>query len=435
MKASSGQRLGYILLAPEVRLHHAWTFLIAAFFSIGLMTFVAVGQTYILNQHLQIPESEQGRISGSLIFLTEVVTLLLFLPTGVMLDRLGRRAIYAGGFLLLALTYVLYPLAHSVGELYIYRIIYGLGVVAVAGALSTVLVDYPAECSRGKLVALVGVLSGLGIVVTNQGFGALPQRLTAMGYSGVEAGIIVHTIVAGLCLAVAALVVLGLRPGIPIQREQRPSARDLFISGFAAARAPRIALAYAAAFIARGDQSVNAMFLILWGTHAGTALGMPTAEAVKQGTFIFVLAQIAALVWAPILGPVLDRLDRVSALAVCMGLAALGNLAPLLLDNPLAKHGWIFFVLLGIGQISVFLAAQSLIGQEAPRERRGSILGAFNVAGALGIMLVTLAGGYLFDHVDPRAPFVLVGVINILLLLASVLVRLHQGPHPPPAAQ
>jgi len=405
--------------------------LVAAFFSIGLMTFIAVGQTYILNQHLQIPESAQGRISGNLIFLTEVVTLLLFLPTGILIDRLGRRSIYAFGFVLLALTYVLYPLAHSVSELYVYRIVYGVGVVAVAGALSTVLVDYPAECSRGKLVAAVGVLSGLGIVLTNQGFGALPKHLIERGYTGSEAGIVTHALVAGLCLAVAALVMLGLRRGIPIQREARPSPRDLFVGGFAAARAPRVALAYAAAFIARGDQSVNAMFLILWGTHAGTALGMGTAEAVKSGTLIFVMAQIAALVWAPILGPLLDRIDRVSALAVCMGLAALGNLAPLWLDNPLAGHGWIFFVLLGIGQISVFLAAQSLIGQEAPRERRGSILGAFNVSGALGIMLITLAGGYLFDHIDPRAPFVLVGAVNVLLLLASVAVRLRQGAHLP----
>ena len=424
-------RIGPLHLAPGVLPRHGWSFLIAAFFTIGLMVFISIGQTYILNEHLKIPESVQGVISGNLVFLTEVVTLLLFLPAGVLMDRIGRRAVYVAGFFLLALTYALYPLAESIEALYLYRVIYALGVVAVAGGLSTVLADYPAECSRGKLVAMVGLLSGLGVVFISQGFGAVPKVLVGMGFEGVEAGRLTHFIVAGLAVAVGLFIWWGLKPGLPISHEDRPSVRELLVGGFAQARNPRILLAYSAAFIARGDQSVNAIFLILWGTLAGKAAGLEPAAAVMSGTFIFVIAQIAALVWAPILGPLLDRIDRVSALAICMALAALGNLALLLLDDPLASHGLIFFILLGIGQISVFLGGQSLIGQEAPAAQRGSILGAFNVAGAIGILLITLVGGHLFDRIDPRAPFVLVGIVNILLGIASVYVRVRYPLRPP----
>ncbi|EGV29938.1 major facilitator superfamily MFS_1 [Thiorhodococcus drewsii AZ1] len=422
-------RIGPILLAPTILPRHGWTFLVAAFFSIGLMIFISIGQTYILNEHLGVPESIQGAISGNLVFLTEIVTLLLFLPGGILMDRIGRRPVYVAGFLVLALTYVLYPLAESVEALYVYRLIYAVGVVAVAGGLSTVLADYPAECSRGKLVAMVGFLSGLGVVFISQGFGALPKLFVGMGLDGVAAGRLAHFIVAGLCVIVAMIVFWGLKPGIPIRHEDRPSVRDLFVGGFSHARNPRILLAYLAAFIARGDQSVNATFLILWGTLAGKAAGLEPAAAVVSGTIIFVVAQIAALVWAPILGPLLDRLDRVTALAVCMGLAALGNLALLVLGDPLATSGIVFFILLGIGQISVYLGGQSLIGQEAPTAQRGSVLGAFNVAGAIGILIITFVGGHLFDQIDPRAPFVVVGVINLLLLVASVYVRVR---HPAP---
>ncbi|MCF7995160.1 MAG: MFS transporter [Chromatiaceae bacterium] len=432
MHPASEIKLGPITLAPGVERRHAWSFLVAAFLTIGMMTFVTIGQTYVLNEHLGVPESEQGAISGDLVFWTEIVTLLFFLPAGVLIDRISRRSIYAVGFLFLALTYVLYPLAETVDALYYYRILYGLGVVAVAGALSTVLVDYPAEQSRGKLVAMIGVLSGLGIVFTNQGFGALPEQLVAAGFDGESAGRITHFAVAGVCVLAAVVVQFGLKGGVPVAREQRPSVRQLFVSGFSEARNPRVALAYSAAFIARGDQSVNATFLILWGTLAGKAAGMSSAEAVMNGTLIFVIAQISALLWAPILGPILDRLDRATGLAICMVLAAIGNLSLLLLDDPLANDGIIFFILLGIGQISVFLAGQSLIGQEAPVTKRGSVLGAFNISGAFGILLITLAGGRLFDAVDPRAPFVVVGAINILLFLASLAVRLHK-PRPPVA--
>jgi MFS family permease len=151
---------------------------------------------------------------------------------------------------------------------------------------------------------------------------------------------------------------------------------------------------------------------------------MPAADALKAGTLMFVSAQVAALVWAPILGPLLDRLDRVTALTICMLLAAIGNLSLLMLADPLAGYAIVFFILLGIGQVSVFLSAQSLIGQEAPAQKRGSVLGAFNLSGAVGILLVTWIGGYLFDAIHPSAPFVVVGSINVLLMLASLYVRL-----------
>jgi MFS family permease len=423
-------RIGPIHLAPGILPRHGWSFLGAAFFSIGLVTFIAIGQTYVLTEHLKVPTAQQGSISGDLVFWTELITLALFIPAGILIDRIGRRSIYAIGLVLLGLTYALYPLAESVGDLYLYRILYACGVVTVAGALSTVLVDYPAERSRGKMVAIVGVLGGLGIVVTNQGLGALPQTLTKAGFSGDEAGLYTHLVIAGIALGVALLVALGLKGGTPVHKKDRPGVRALFISGFAQARNPRILLSYASAFIARGDQSVNATFLVLWGSTAGIAAGMGSAEAIKTGTLIFVTAQIAALLWAPVLGPLIDRMDRVSALALCMALAAIGNLALLFLDDPLGGNATYFFILLGIGQISVYLGGQSLIGQEAPKRERGSVIGAFNVSGAIGILLITSSGGRLFDHVDPRAPFIVVGVLNVLLFLASVYVRL-KAPSPP----
>jgi sugar phosphate permease len=117
-----------------------------------------------------------------------------------------------------------------------------------------------------------------------------------------------------------------------------------------------------------------------------------------------------------------------------MVLAAIGNLALLLLADPYGDYRLVFFILQGIGQISVFLAAQALIGQEAPQNQRGSVLGAFNISGAAGILIITAVGGRLFDAVDPRAPFVVVGSINVLLFFASLYVRLRAAPRSPTAA-
>ncbi len=191
MKSSTEQHhLGPVILSPGVLPQHGWTFLYAAFVSIGLVTFVSIGQAYILNEHLKIPIAEQGTISGNLVFWTEIVTLLFFIPAGVLMDRIGRKPIYIAGMILLAIAYGLYPMAQSVADLTLYRIVYALGIVAVTGGLATVMVDYPAERSRGKLIAITGFLNGLGIVILNQFFGGLPEKLIGRGFSGVEAGII-----------------------------------------------------------------------------------------------------------------------------------------------------------------------------------------------------------------------------------------------------
>lgn len=51
---------------------------------------------------------------------------------------------------------------------------------------------------------------------------------------------------------------------------------------------------------------------------------------------------------------------------------------------------------------------------------KGSIAGVYSLAGGAGILVLTKLGGLTFDELSPVAPFYLLGLFNILLLLASV---------------
>jgi hypothetical protein len=92
-----------------------------------------------------------------------------------------------------------------------------------------------------------------------------------------------------------------------------------------------------------------------------------------------------------------------------------------LIGNPLDPWSLIFFVLPGIGQISAFLGSQSFIGQEPQKEARGSVIGAFNISGAIGILFITSTGGRLFDGMSPKAPFLIVGAVNLLVMLGGMV--------------
>jgi MFS family permease len=102
-------------------------------------------------------------------------------------------------------------------------------------------------------------------------------------------------------------------------------------------------------------------------------------------------------------------------------LGAIGYCLTMFVADPLLPVAIPFFMLLGIGQISAFLGAQTVIAKEAPPESRGAVIGAFNFSGAVGILILTLIGGWLFDHVAPWAPFVLVGVLNGAVAVAAFL--------------
>lgn len=52
---------------------------------------------------------------------------------------------------------------------------------------------------------------------------------------------------------------------------------------------------------------------------------------------------------------------------------------------------------------------------------KGSIAGVYSWAGGVGILLLTKAGGLLFDKVSPVAPFVMVSAFNLLLLVAGAV--------------
>jgi len=416
---------GPVQLAPGISKTNAFALMYGAFFTIGLLSYIAVGTPYVLTEILDIPTAKQGTISGNLVVWNEITMLLVFGPVGMAADRIGRKSIYVFGFLTMGLGYALYPIAGSVAELTVYRIIYAAGVATATGILATVVTDYPQEQSRGKLVGIVGFINGLGVVVINRGLSLLPEHFVNSGLDGISAGRYTHWLVAAICMISAMVLGLGLKGGTPLPVRSRTPTKTLWLSAYRHSRTnPRILLSYAAAFIARGDLVILATFLTLWGTIAGVEREIDTAEASKLATLAFITAQGGALVWTLVIIFFIDRFNRVTFLAGCMFLAAVGYLAMILVDDPTQASARPLIILLGVGQISAFFGSQALIGQEAPLAERGAVVAGFNISGAIGILFCSFVGGYLFDAIDPRATFVLVGSINAVVCLLAVLVRL-----------
>jgi MFS family permease len=227
---------------------------------------------------------------------------------------------------------------------------------------------------------------------------------------------------AGACLLVSTVLMLGLKSGAPAQLSKREPMFSTVAVGLLAARRIRVALAYMSAIVARGDMSVLSTFFVLWLTQQAIAGGMPTTEASTYALKFYILIQVFALLWLPILGMILDRIDRVLGVAFAMLLAGGGYCTLYLIDNPLGPQMWLAAVLVGMGEMSANLASLTLIGSEAPEKGRGAVIGMFSLFGALGILSIAKFGGMLSGTYGTIAPFVLIAIANFVVLGFAMLV-------------
>jgi len=428
MHDPSGTKLGYIWLQPGVSRLNGWTLLYVLFISIGLLVFLNFQQPYVLEIMLGIPQAEHGRVIAKMGLVHEIVILSLVGPFGALSDRIGRRLVLAFGYLMITAGYLAYPFATSVLMLTAFRAVFAVGAAAVICTFTTVLTDYPQEMSRGKLVALGSVLNAFGLAMLAGIGGQVISWLTVAGYDPVIAGRIAIVGVGLVGLLSAAIALSGLRGEKLILEHQKIPLATLVKEGFGAARNPRIALAYASAFIARGDNVVIGAYLSLWAQQAGMAMNMSAGDAQAGAGKLLALIMVAPMPIAALFGYVNDRVDRVTGMIIASGLGAAGYLVFGSLASPLVSLAIPVGIVLGSGMIASVIASQTLIGQEADPKITGSILGAFNFFGAVGTLFATVVGGYLFDMWTSGGPFLMMGIGSTGILLFAIFVRMRERP-------
>ena len=417
----SGIRLFGLWFVPGLTRTHGWSFIVLSFTTVGLLTAITGVQTNVLSENFGIPAREQGQWISALVLWTEFVLLAVFGLVGVAADRIGRRQIFAIGLVFMGLSYVLHAYAGELWQLFGARVAYAIGIGAATGMLATILADYPQEVSRGRVVAISGALTGLGVVLIKLMFGdgarVVVESLGLPESSALTVGLFMVAAVAFVSAAVAAW---GLQPGTPTTREERPPVRELLTAGVReAVKNPRIAVAYAGAFVARSDLVILGSFLTLWGRFAVESAGITGSDAQAMSVRPFAVAQTAGLLWIVLLGFMLEKRDRLLALAVAFAVATIGYLGMWFVDDLLAPRSIPLLCMLGAGQISAFWGATTLIGREAPKASRGTVVGAFNLSGVLGILVFVALGGVLYDRYGPAAPFLMVGCANLLVMAAA----------------
>jgi len=420
-----GVKFGPFWLTPGISGTNATTYFFSAFMFVTLVTFLNFLQPYILDEILHVPAERQGAITGRLNFFHEGTALILMGLMGPLSDRTGRRTLIVTGLLIWTVGLALFPMAETLLQLYLFRFIIAVGVAPTSVMVIATMQDYPQETSRGKWGGVNSFITSFAILFLSLVLVRLPDWLTGAGYDAVQAGRLTFWVGATMALVAAIVIRLGYYGGKFTATAERRPLFSSFLDGFQEGRRnPRLALAYASAFAARGDLVVVGAFFSLWFVRAGAEQNIASTDALVKAGITMSALLVATWIWAPVFGYILDRINRITGLCVAMTLAMIGYFIIGQVSDPYDMRIMLpaTFVL-GVGEISAIIAGNSLLGEQSPAKIRGAVVGVFGFIGTLGILFATLIGGQLFDRFYYAAPFTMMAAVNGIIAIWALLLR------------
>jgi DHA1 family multidrug resistance protein-like MFS transporter len=267
---------------------------------------------------LGAPVSEVGLIVATLSY----VTAFFLIPFGILSDKFGRPKFLIGGLTVFTLTPLLYPLAHSTGQLILVRAIHGLGAAAFLPAAIALVVDLTPSNRRGTAIGWYTASLQLGLMAGPITGGFLASRF---GFDAAFYGCAVISFI-GLALAFSRLRDIAHQPAA--------TPPEVAVSPWRWLGHPlAIAVMLAPLLVALGSGTIGS-YIPLYGQ----GFGMTEADA---GAIITAVYASSALLRAPS-GRLADKIDRKWLLGSGVGISAIAvSLFPFF-------HGLAQFIVIGI---------------------------------------------------------------------------------------
>jgi DHA1 family multidrug resistance protein-like MFS transporter len=298
------------------------------------------------------------------------------LPTGYLLDRLGRRRLMLAGLLVIAGCDLGSVLVSSYGVFLGWRALAGIGWAMFATVATTAMVDTSAG-RRGRRVSALLMSETSGLLLGSAAGGWL--------YQGI--GTVAPFLFEAACMGAGAVVVGGWGPA-PSQPVTAAASRDRRELS-AVLRTRRVVRMGATSAVLMAVQTGIVVFLFpLYLLERGHLAPATVGLLVSLG----VLGRFVAL-W--LAGGITDQAKRVRALALGLGAYAtlLGSLA--FIGQPLALGVWS----LALGGAAGFVAPlpTAIVGDAVAASRQGLAIGWLRTMTDTGQMLGPLALGALAD--------------------------------------
>lgn len=353
-----------------------------------------------------LPGGQNYTLVGWTLGMYGLTQAILMIPFGMASDRIGRKKVIIFGLILFALGSFMAALASDIYWTIAGRALQGAG--AISAAVTAMLADLTREEQRTKAMATIGSTIGITFAVS---LVAGPTLGHLIGVPGIFA------MTGMLALAAIAVVLYWV-----------PDPTDTHYHADASASPARLKDVLRNSQLLRLDFGIfalhaaqMAMFVVVPVALKNSGLSLDQHWAVYLPVL---LGSFALMIPAIIYGEKHGQMKPVFIAAVALMLAAQIGLA------------------FGIGQLAGIIAAlffyfvafnlleaslPSLISKLAPVSAKGTAMGVYNTAQALGVFVGGVVGGWLAQHYGFAAVFLFCGGLMGIWFIASLSMN------PPPA--
>ncbi|MFO7543475.1 MAG: MFS transporter [Thiobacillus sp.] len=380
---------------------------LAAIFGLRMLGMFLILPVFALYaEHL--PGGDNHTLVGLALGMYGLTQAILMIPFGMASDRIGRKKVIIFGLIVFALGSFVAAAATDIYWTIFGRALQGAG--AISAAVTAMLADLTREEHRTKAMALVGSTIGVAFAVS---LVAGPALNRVIGVPGIFA-------LTGI-LALAAIWVVKV--WVP-----DPAAADSHFHADAQANPARLKDVLRDGQLIRLDFGIfalhaaqMAMFVVVPVALKNSGLAIDHHWAVYLPVL---LGSFVLMVPAIIYGEKRGQMKPVFIGAVALMLLAQLGLA-FGIDHLWGIVWALFFYFVAFNLLEASLP--SLISKLAPASAKGTAMGVYNTAQALGLFFGGVFGGWLAQHHGFRVVFLFCVIMMAAWLLASLSMK------PPPA--
>lgn len=379
---------------------------------VGLVSFLStVGLAVIiptLPLYLKNSLGFSAGVIGLMLSVYAATETLAKTPLGIFSDRFGRRPVILCGLLLAALVPAGFVFARSPLAFVFLQILNGLGVAAFWPILSALIADRVRAEERAAALSVVNMayLSALGV---GPALGTYLNHFLKTGTGAFQAAAVL--LFGSFCLGLAVLPRCG--PGFAGGKGGRaPEAREPDLSPARSSHSNPFSVMLFISLLQQFGIGLLAGTFIL---YVNRQLGFSQGEI---GTALLIPAAAVALLALP-LGRYADRIGKPRAVQFAYLISA-GALALV----PFLVQVWqlvLAVALLALAYVAGAPAWLALASVLAPSGKKGTALAGISTMQSLGFILGSPAGGFLYDHLHPRAPLFACSAILFLCLVLALI--------------
>eukprot|EP00347_Sterkiella_histriomuscorum_P021247 403334683 len=423
----------FLKLKPSIHKFHilayylmVFTILLVVQFIIGFLIFILGNPNYY-----NLPDDQVGQVSGDCGFYAEILVIIFDLVLGVIFDTVGKKIPTVIGFLVAGLSIILTPEFTQVYPSFlIMRIFMSLGIIP--GVNTPLLPDYVNEKSLGLANAYQNVTGAIAIIFASTGLIEISKR---EDIKWIFVGIGTYTMVVGLVLFFGIKDVNKQKKGKIVEGKSKITAGQQisntimeFINSF------KQDICFTIAFWGSFCCKLSALTCSLFGQLLIIAnqkeSGDPDykANAKAKIQFLFLIGNILQVPICLAFGFYSDKTKVWYLLALNIGLSLGFLILMLCYLNENSAVMFTGFIGLYLFHYIVYMLSLTLLSKIVKKESSGTMFGAFSLVGSVGVLLINKLGGYLFDNVGHKWPFIITlisfAIFFVLVLIFGLLKKL-----------